>query len=290
MKNRSLLLSILALGGLMLTLPFQSEAQSGEKLFQQNCASCHKIGGGRLVGPDLANVNDRRDKNWLYSFIKSSSSMIEEGDSIAKAQYKKFNKTRMPDQNLSNKEIDAVLSYIEKESPDQSEQKATAQDSQKDQKKEQAPKIAGQAKVGIKLFTGRKRFKNGGPSCVTCHHVKNDKILVGGGRYAKDLTRAHDRLGEAGIRGMLKNPGFPEMKEAYDDDTLTQKEIAHLTAFLKKADEERLSQAGMDMSGGFLIWGGIIGILIAFGIIALVWSKRRRNPVEHKIFKRQSEG
>ena len=37
--------------------------------FRLNCTSCHTIGGGRLVGPDLLNVTERKDRAWLARFI-----------------------------------------------------------------------------------------------------------------------------------------------------------------------------------------------------------------------------
>ncbi len=37
--------------------------------------------------------------------------MIEKGDSIAVTQFEEFNKTFMPDYSLSEKEVDAGLSY-----------------------------------------------------------------------------------------------------------------------------------------------------------------------------------
>ena len=34
--------------------------EPGEQLFQTNCSACHTVGGGRLVGPDLAGVPEKR--------------------------------------------------------------------------------------------------------------------------------------------------------------------------------------------------------------------------------------
>src|SRR3954463_8866896 len=36
----------------------------GEYLFKSRCAACHTIGKGDAVGPDLANVFERRDRAW----------------------------------------------------------------------------------------------------------------------------------------------------------------------------------------------------------------------------------
>ena len=36
-----------------------AHAQQASDFFQQNCTSCHTIGGGRLTGPDLKDVPRR---------------------------------------------------------------------------------------------------------------------------------------------------------------------------------------------------------------------------------------
>lgn len=292
MIHRRSFIPKIALGALLFTIPFAGDAQDGEALFQSNCASCHTVGEGKRVGPDLAGINDRREEEWLYEFIKSSQTLIEEGDEEAKAIYEEYDETMMPDQNLSDDEIAAVLDYVKAKSPGDEAEKDVADEGEeeKEEKEEAVASIDGKAEKGIKYFTGRSSFENGGPSCISCHHVKSDRILLGGGRYAKDLTDAHDRMGEAGVKGMLESPGFPEMRTSYENAELTDEEVAHLVAFLKKADEERLYQSGMDMSGGFLFWGAVIGVPILLLLIAMIWMRRQKRPVEHKIFQRKGYG
>ncbi len=52
-------------------------ASEGQDLYKTTCAACHTIGKGRLVGPDLLNVTEKRDQEWLVAFIKSSQSVAE---------------------------------------------------------------------------------------------------------------------------------------------------------------------------------------------------------------------
>ncbi|MBI4607901.1 MAG: cytochrome c [Candidatus Rokubacteria bacterium] len=61
----------LALGSLFAGLVGLADAASpppspveGQAIFQEKCVSCHTIGGGRLVGPDLQGVTARRDREW----------------------------------------------------------------------------------------------------------------------------------------------------------------------------------------------------------------------------------
>ena len=57
--------------------PTQAEGAPGEGLqvFRSYCTTCHTIGGGRKVGPDLAGVGARRSPEWLASFIRQPQSV-----------------------------------------------------------------------------------------------------------------------------------------------------------------------------------------------------------------------
>lgn len=104
---------------IFLFLPFilmgQDADVSGKELYKTNCKACHAI-DQKLVGPALKGVTERREIDWLYSFIKHSGQMIKEGDPIANELFLEFNQVPMPDQNLSNEEIDRILAYIKTES------------------------------------------------------------------------------------------------------------------------------------------------------------------------------
>ncbi|MBS1750042.1 MAG: cytochrome c, partial [Bacteroidetes bacterium] len=53
--------------------------QTGEAVFKETCVACHTIGQGKLVGPDLANIQNRHSEVWLINFIKSSQTVIKSG-------------------------------------------------------------------------------------------------------------------------------------------------------------------------------------------------------------------
>jgi len=96
-----------------------SARDKAESIFKQNCASCHSIGKGRLVGPDLSNIHERRAESWLLRFIKSSQSVIKSGDQTADSLFKAYNQIVMPDQTaLSDGEIRDILTYIKTKSSD----------------------------------------------------------------------------------------------------------------------------------------------------------------------------
>src|SRR5512142_1749462 len=51
--------------------------------FQQNCATCHTIGGGRLTGPDLKDLAQRRDRAWLANWLQNPTAVVNSGDPYA---------------------------------------------------------------------------------------------------------------------------------------------------------------------------------------------------------------
>ena len=110
----------LAIGVLLFALIIPVLAQDkAEATFKQTCAACHSIGKGKLVGPDLLNVQERRTEEWLLKFIKSSQSMIKSGDKYADSLFQVYNQVVMPDQPaLSDGEIKDILIYIKSKSSD----------------------------------------------------------------------------------------------------------------------------------------------------------------------------
>ena len=59
------------------------DAQDAAAFFKQNCTSCHTIGGGRLTGPDLKDVTQRKDRPWLTRFIVDPRAVLDSGDPYA---------------------------------------------------------------------------------------------------------------------------------------------------------------------------------------------------------------
>ncbi len=87
-------------------------AESGQEIFESNCAACHTIGKGRLVGPDLAGVTSRREASWLNRQIKDPERLIAEKDPIAMQLLKEADNVPMVSLELSDGEVVAVISYL----------------------------------------------------------------------------------------------------------------------------------------------------------------------------------
>lgn len=100
---------------LILGISLGVKAQDGKALFDANCKSCHAM-NDVVIGPALKNVHKKFSTEWLHKWIKNSQALVKAGDKDAVAVFNEFNKMVMPNQNLSDAEIDAVLAYIGKES------------------------------------------------------------------------------------------------------------------------------------------------------------------------------
>jgi len=273
------------------TLP--ALAQDGAGLFAVNCAVCHTIGKGKLIGPDLANVQQRRDTEWIIKFIRSSTSVISSGDEVAVALFEEFNNMMMPDQPaFSDEDLVAILTYIEAESPEYDP--STDETSEAVTTEPLVAEVVGKPIEeateedilnGQLLFSGETRLGEKGPACLTCHNVLNDN-LIGGGLLAKDLTEAFTRLNENGIKAMLTNPPFPAMREAYQNHPISDDEAYLITAFLKYADAQQYYQHHRDYSARFL-YTGLAGFVILLSVFALIWRNRKSSAVNKRVFERQ---
>lgn len=250
-----------------------SSQNIGETTFKQTCAACHTIGKGRLVGPDLANADQRLSEDWIIKFVKSSRSVIESGDEYANSLFQSYNQVIMPDQpTLTDEHIREIIAYIK----ENSSASATATKS---------PAATGNTQRGQELFVGNIRFTNNGPACNSCHNV-NMKGFTSGGALAKDLTQAVTRLSADGVKGIITGMPFPQMKQSYNNKALTEKEVNDLTAFLKQADEVAETQAASNI-GKSMVWGGIAGTMVLLILFSFFWIKRKQRTVNYSIYKRQ---
>lgn len=247
-------------------------AQSpGELLFSQKCTVCHTVGGGKLIGPDLSNIHQIRENDWLIKFIKSSQSLINSGDPLAVEIFNQYNKVVMPDQPLSDSEINSILDYIAENSVD------TSDPTRKTPSQIFSATSVTEADIdrGKKLFEGSQKFSNGGTPCITCHNIDNPVVFTGG-MLAKDLTLAFSRLSPAGVDGILRNPPFPAMANSYSQNSLTDQEIKDLLAFLYFTDSEGMYlTSAFDRDSYFLI-SSLIGINAVFLVLVIFWRRVKK--------------
>ncbi|MCV6631723.1 MAG: c-type cytochrome [Flavobacteriaceae bacterium] len=89
----------------------QGDPVKGKQLFNTNCAACHHL-ERKMTGPALGGVEEKRDKEWLYKWIKNSAGLIKSGDADAVAIFEEWNQVPMTAfPLLSDQDIDDILAY-----------------------------------------------------------------------------------------------------------------------------------------------------------------------------------
>ena len=84
----------------------------GKKLFKAQCAACHKL-EGKLIGPELLKITDKREREWLVSWIKDNNALVASGDKLAKEVAESNPAAMTPFPNLSDEDIENILKYLE---------------------------------------------------------------------------------------------------------------------------------------------------------------------------------
>ncbi len=260
-------------------------AQDGETIYNQRCAVCHSIGGGRMAGPDLKDVNARYPEQWLIAFTQSAKRMVDAGDAQAKKLLDEY-KIMMPDQNLSTEEVKVVLAYIKSKSSPSTAAAPAAAD-QKPKERSLADASVEDTAAGRSLFTGDKRFSNGGVSCISCHAANHPDIGFGGGKLARDLTDSYSRMKD-GVKAITASPPFPSMAMAYRDHPLTDGEVFQVAAFLKQTSEGKSAESAPSSLPYFAL-GGIGGFGVVLLLLNFVWSKRKTLSTKQTIYERQTK-
>lgn len=259
---------------LILPINLNYAQQIGQDLFNKACFACHTIGEGVRVGPDLANILDRRNQEWLIKFIQSSQELIKSGDSTAIAIFESNNKLIMPDQPFKKSEIESIISYITLNSPNNNIPNLRTPN---EIFNESAVTLINISR-GKDLFEGITKFKNGGVSCITCHNV-NMPAVFSGGSLAKDLTDVFSRLGVNGVDGIIRNPPFPAMISSFSENPLTDQEVKDILAFLNSVDKWNRTNEYSVNNNIVFIFGAIIGVNILFALLLFMWNRVKKISV-----------
>jgi cytochrome c2 len=235
-------------------------AGQGQTLFEQDCSSCHTVGGGDGVGPDLKGVVGTAGESTVNGFLSDPARILGSGDPKIAALVKKFHGIQMPDLHLSGADVAALLAYLKSTGGASAPTPAPSKP------------VAGNAPAGKDLFTGATQFAHGGAACVSCHSVAGIGAL-GGGKLGPDLTRAAAKYGgSSGLARVLSNIAFPKMVPVYRDHPLTASEQADLGAFL--ASTPASAPAAADHTPLIVL----LGLCVTAAILALmlvVWPRRR---------------
>jgi cytochrome c2 len=229
-------------------------AQDTVRDFKQNCSSCHTIGGGRLVGPDLKDVADRRERAWLTRFIVDPNGVIDSGDAIAAKLLEEARGVRMPPiAGMSRARAEALLDLIDTESKLEKSRFAGVSISDR-------PFTAADVALGRALFTGATALRGGG---------------LGGGRLGPDLTKVFERYGDRKTLGAwLSAPATVTMAPTFREHPIEEDEIFGLIAYfdhIARVEEEDHAPHALVLI--LLAVAGAAGSLL---LIGRIWRDRFR--------------
>lgn len=211
------------------------------------CAGCHTIGGGALTGPDLL-----PSTKWPREDLRVA--------------VKRMEKNVGP---MSDEQVDGLTDLLQR--PDL---QAHLDAAREQRMQEMAATLEpGDPRTGSQLFFGARRLTNGGMGCFGCHAAAGR-----GGNMGKDLTMAHQRLGEQSLMSATEKPAFPLMVAAYGSRPVTTQEAAHIAAFLKETaaatSPQLAAQPAKEALG--LAHAGAAGIfLVVLAGVALLARSRR---------------
>lgn len=259
---------IIIVGVLLISLGALSHLYAFDAVpyFDKNCVSCHTVGGGDDIGPDLKDIQQRRSEQWLIPFIQSSQDMIKGGDPVAVKLFNQYKKKKMPDQDLSADEVRALLVFIAQGGP--AEKPIDSRPA--------TEATADEIVYGHNLFMGIRSFSNSGSSCFACHSVGSFGTL-GGGTLGLNLSQAYSKYEDRGLSKALAKAGFPIMREIYAEHPLTPEEAFAVKAFLYQADQTGYVSGDYQKKFLFL---GIGGAVVMMGLIDFTWRKRRRKSAK----------
>lgn len=232
-------------------------------LFARKCLSCHTLGKGVRVGPDLKGVLGRRDRAWVERLVTNPSAMLD-SDAVARRLVTEFNGVRMPDLGLSGPEVASLLGLLDR--------CATEPCDPKGQFVPVTQATADDVARGRQLFLGYASLQGGAVPCLSCHTVRGSGAPIAGGTLARDLTNTYARLGDEGLDAALKSPAFPVMAKVFQSRPLTPEEAFALRAFLHAANasqpapEERLSLP---------LVAGVVTVLVLV-VLNAFWARRLR--------------
>ncbi|MDO9137218.1 MAG: cytochrome c, partial [Lutibacter sp.] len=251
-----------------LNLSAQGDPANGEKLFKSVCAACHKL-EGKLVGPALLGITDKRDQDWLIAWIKDSPAMIKSGDKLAIQVFEENNRLPMTaNPQLSDQDIKDILEYT------------------KGKPVEAVAAVATEVDPGVER--GKQIYKT---NCAACHKLEGKLIgpplLKIGDKYEDEwlklwikdnaaLVASGDKLAKiASEYSPIAMTPFPQLTDQDLDDLLKYMavgDVAPVAATTAAADQEIFNKPGIGVLPTLAI---AIGALLLLSLIVAATTNRK---------------
>ena len=248
---------------LLVAMAGHAQADAGKELFEAKCTSCHTVGGGDGVGPDLKGVGVRRSTDWVLGVITEPDKLTAQKDPTQLELTKKYG-MEMPNLGVNRDDALKIVTFLqagtEQASTKEGATPAPATAVPPAEGRKEALPTKELLSTGRALFTGKELFVKRGAPCVSCHSLRYPGI--NGGTLAADLTGLYTKMGENGVHGVLKSLSFPVMKNIYAQRPLTDDEATALVALFKDAAGREQAQCDPYPLSGL----GFLGLFIALTI------------------------
>lgn len=269
LKDKNIIIYSFIIIFLVATQP--SFAQNAKEYFKNNCTSCHTIGGGKLIGPDLKDVLKRKDRDWLIRFVLNPQTVIESGDPYALALVKEANGVMMITLPTMNpKRAEEMVDLLEAESELKISQFVGANFSGD-------PLTAQEVFNGTDIYSGVQVLENGGPACIACHTVNKPGPGLGG-NLGPDLTLVYNRMnGNKALMAWLSAPPTTTMQSIFRDKEITQAEIRSLVAFLESSSKDKRYNFDFEIMWISIVLYGFGGVVLLLVIFGGIWNNRFRS-------------
>ncbi len=247
------------------------QCQDSPDFFRQNCMNCHTVGGGRLTGPDLKDVSQRKDREWLIGFMMNPKAYIDRGDPYAIKILEESRNVPMPVlPGMTRERCENLLDLIDAESKLDESQFKGLQISNK-------PFTDADRVLGRDIFLGKKRLVAGGAACISCHSMHDTPMLGGGSlatdRRVSDLTNVFERLdGRKSLSAWLAAPATETMQPIFKNHPMDSDEIHALVAYFESSAGKSPAQSASSRIA-FLLTGLLGAAAVVFGFDA-IWKRR----------------
>ena len=241
-------------------------AEQGQTLFQAKCTSCHTLGGGDAVGPDLKGIVDTVDPETVRRFIAEPDKLIAEGDPAVKALVAKYHGIQMPNLGLTAADVGALVAYLETQGT-----AATTTTTATTTTATETTAAQGDAAAGKDLFTGGKASRTAARRASRATRSPA-RARSAAARLGPTLTGAYEKYGGAkGFAAVLTTIPFKTMVPVYEDHAITKQEAASLAAYLAttSGDEPSSSRTWLLVVLGVAVTAGLLALAL------LIWPRRR---------------
>jgi mono/diheme cytochrome c family protein len=181
-------------------VPETPQLNRGRQLLAEfNCAGCHRlegIGRSTMPGPDLTNVGNKVNREWIYKWLKEPRTVVDSGGNTLVNGYETEEEPRMPQFRLNEQELKALSAYLS----------TLKSQSIEPYKFDPRVVVAWEKKPDL-VAQGEVRFRQ--MFCTTCHSLavtRAGETKLIGGDIGPELTKVASKVNPDWLVAWLHDP------------------------------------------------------------------------------------